>query len=80
MGPVKERILEVDHQAMCMRYSAISTPANIEHHLATIRILSNGDSCQLQWTTEIAPDQYASLIEEGIKTSLDALSIVLNAN
>ena len=36
IGRIQERILEVDHDVPRLRYSAISTPANIEHHLATI--------------------------------------------
>lgn len=77
VGAVRERILEVDHEAFCLRYSAISTPANIEHHLATIRILPNGDSCLLQWTTEIAPDQYADTVRGGMQLSIAGLRKVL---
>ena len=77
VGPVRERILEVDHEALCLRYSAISTPANIEHHLATIRILPNGDSCLLQWTTEIAPNQYADTVRGGMQLSIAGLRKVL---
>lgn len=77
IGRIRERILEVDHDAMRLRYSAISTPANIEHHLATICVVPNGDSCMLQWTTEIAPDQFADTVRGGMKLSIDGLRKVL---
>ena len=73
VGQIRERILEVDHNALRPHYSAISTPANIEHHLATICIVPDGDSCVLQWTTEIAPDQYADTVRGGMQLSLAEL-------
>ncbi len=80
VGPIRERILAVDHEAFCLRYSAIGTPANLEHHLATIRILPDKDSCLLQWTTEIAPDQYADTVRGGMRLSIAELRKVLELN
>lgn len=77
IGLVKERILEVDHDAKCFRYSAFSTPANIEHHLATIRIVPNGDSCLLHWTIEISPDLFAGPVYNGMQQSITGLRKVL---
>ena len=74
VGSIQERILEV---GLRLRYSAISTPANIEHHLATICIVPDGDSCILQWTTEIAPDQYADTVRGGMQLSIAELRKVL---
>lgn len=77
VGRIQERILEVDHYALRLRYSAISTPANIEHHLATICVVPKEDSCLLQWTTEIAPDEYADTVRRGMQFSLIGLGKVL---
>ena len=77
IGQIQERILEVDHDSLRLRYSAISTPANIEHHLATICIVPEGDSCVLQWTTEIAPDQFADTVRGGMQLSIAELRKVL---
>lgn len=77
VGAVRERILEVDHEGYCLRYSAISTPANVEHHLATIRIVPDGQECRLQWTTEIAPDQFADTVRGGMRLSIAGLQKVL---
>ena len=77
IGRIQERILEVDHDALRLRYSAISTPANIEHHLATICIVPEVDSCVLHWTTEIAPDQFADTVRGGMQLSISGLRKVL---
>ncbi len=77
VGPVRERILEVDPDALRLRYSAISTPANVEHHMATIHILPRGNSCLLRWTTEIAPEQFAETVEGGMRLSIAGLKQVL---
>ena len=74
---VRERILEVDHENLCLRYSAISTPANVEHHLATIRIQARENGCLLLWTTEIAPDQFADTVRDGMQLAITGLSQVL---
>ncbi len=80
VGQIQERILEVDHDALRLCYSAISTPANIEHHLATICIVPNGDSCTLQWSTEISPDQYIETVRGGMQLSIEGLRKVLRLN
>ena len=77
VGRIQERILEVDHDALRLRYSAISTPANVEHHLATICIVPEVDSCVLHWTTEIAPDQFADTVRGGMQLSISGLRKVL---
>lgn len=77
VGQIQERILEVDHDALRLRYSAISTPANIEHHLAMIYIVPNGNSCTLQWNTEISPDRYVETVRGGMQLSIDGLRKIL---
>lgn len=77
IGQVKERILEVDHDAQCLRYSAFSTPAKLEHHLATICIVPDGDSCLLQWTVEISPDFFAGPVRGSMRQSITGLRKVL---
>ncbi len=77
IGTVRERILEVDHEALCLRYSAISTPVKMEHHLAIIRVVSDGDSCRLQWTVEIEPDLFAIAVHGGMQRSIEELRKVL---
>jgi hypothetical protein len=74
MGELKEKILKIDHDNKIFQYSAIKTPAPIEHHLATIQISPlDNDSCEFSWTTEIEPEIFAEGIHQGMLISLKEL-------
>ena len=77
IGEVQEKIIVCDHKTQCLQYSAIKTPSNVEHHLATIQLTSQGDSCSFSWTVEILPDAYAASVEQAMEVSLTALKQVL---
>jgi len=74
MGIITEKILLKDNENMILQYSAIETPAPIEHHLATMKIIPNGDSsCFLEWTTAIAPEIFAESIHQGMLVSIEGI-------
>ena len=74
MGKVKERILLLDNEYMKLKYSAVETPAPIEHHLATMQVTEIDDfSCQLDWTTEIDPEIFAEAIHQGMLVSIEGI-------
>ena len=74
MGTITEKILLKDDEKMILQYSAIETPAPIEHHLATMKIIPNGDSsCFLEWTTAIAPEIFAESIHQGMLVSIEGI-------
>jgi hypothetical protein len=74
MGTITEKILLKDDEKMILQYSAIETPAPIEHHLATMKIIPNGDSsCFLEWTTAIAPEIFAESIHQGMLASIEGI-------
>lgn len=77
VGEVQEKILLCDDENHRLEYSAIKTPSGIEHHLATIQLTKVGDNCLFTWTTEIQPDEYAPIVEQGMKTSIEGLKAVL---
>ena len=78
IGEVQEKKLKLDDQNHCLQYSAIKTPSGVDHHLATIQLTAlDNNRCQLQWTTEIEPDQFAAAIEQAMNISLDGLRSVL---
>ena len=78
MGQITEKILRQDHASMILQYSAIQTPAPIEHHLATMQIASlNDQECILSWTTEISPDIFADGIHQGMLISIDGIKKVI---
>ena len=79
MGRLVEKILKCDHDALELEYSAIETLAPINHHLAKIKLVSNeNDSTDFIWTTEIAPEEFADAILQGMVSSLDQLELVLS--
>ena len=78
MGQITEKILKQDYASMTLQYSAIKTPAPIEHHLATMQIASlNEQECMLSWTTEISPDIFADGIHQGMLISIDGIKKVI---
>ena len=78
MGTITEKILLKDNEQMILQYSAIETPAPIEHHLATMKIIPDNDSkCYLEWTTEIEPEIFADSIHQGMQVSIAGIKKVL---
>ena len=78
MGTITEKILLKDDENMILQYSAIDTPAPIEHHLATMKIIPDGDfACFLEWTTEIKPEIFADSIHQGMLVSIEGIEKVL---
>ena len=78
MGKIKERIIELNHETKTLVYSAIETHTPIEHHLATMKVVSSGDNaCELEWSTEIEPEIFADAIKQGMQISINGLISVL---
>jgi len=78
MGQITEKILKQDNVNMTLQYSAIETPAIIEHHLATMQITAlNDQECMLRWTTEISPDIFAEGIHQGMLLSIEGIKAVI---
>ena len=78
MGTITEKILLKDDEKMTLQYSAIDTPAPIEHHLATMKILpNNNSSCSLEWTTEIEPEIFTDSIHQGMLVSIEGIKSIL---
>lgn len=78
IGEVQEKILLKDSKTHTLQYTAIKTPSPLQHHLATIELETLGEGCLLQWTSEIAPEQFGDAIEHGMQISLDGLKRVLS--
>tara|TARA_B100001123_G_C15144985_1_gene961170 strand:- start:12 stop:407 length:396 start_codon:yes stop_codon:yes gene_type:complete len=78
MGKIKEKIIVCDHENKILKYSAIKSPVELKHHLASIEIKENEKGCDFKWTTEIDPEVYSSGIEQGMISSLQELKKILN--
>jgi carbon monoxide dehydrogenase subunit G len=73
MGRLVERIIECNDSEMELTYSAIETMAPINHHLAKIKLSSQGKETVFTWSTEIDPPEFADAIRGGMVASLDQL-------
>ena len=78
MGKITEKILLCDHENKVLKYSAIESPVELNHHLACIEINENKIGSDFIWTTEIDPEIYSSGIEQGMISSLKQLKKILN--
>ena len=78
MGKIKEKILLCDHENKILKYSAIESPVELNHHFACIELSENDVGCEFKWTTEIDPGVYSSGIEQGMISSLKQLKKILN--
>ena len=78
MGKITEKILKHDEKNMTLQYSAIDTPAPIQHHLATMEVIPISDhECRLKWTTEISPEAFAEGVHQGMLISIDGIKEVI---
>ena len=78
MGKITEKILKQDNASRTLQYSAIETPAPIEHHLATMQVTPlNNQECVLSWTTEISPDIFADGIHQGMLASIEGIKKII---
>ena len=61
---VKEKLVNLDEEKRSLSYSIVESPmGNLESHLVTIRVAPAGDTCQVSWTTEVAPDELMGLFQ-----------------
>ena len=78
MGRIVERILLLDNDTMTLQYSAIETPAPVDHHLATMRVLEvDEEHCHLEWKTEIDPEVFSDGVHHGMLISLEGIEKLL---
>ena len=77
MGRLVEEIIECNDEQMELSYSAVETMAPINHHLAKIKLTSQGNNTLFTWITEIDPPEFADAIKQGMLASLDELDKVL---
>jgi hypothetical protein len=79
VGEVQEKIIKKDTERMVLQYSAIKTPSQVEHHLATISITEENEGCEFEWVSEISPDQFSEAIRSGMGISFQGLIKVLSS-
>ena len=77
-GDIEERILSLDGRAMRIEYSCIKSAAPLDHHLASIEVKPDGDSCVMHWATEVRPAEFEPFIEQSMQGCLARLHELLD--
>jgi len=75
---LRERLVEQDEANRTQSYSLIEGPMPLEHHLATLSVVPDGDGSLFTWAYEVRPDEMAAAfgpVYEGsaqaVKTQLE---------
>ena len=59
---IKEKLRSLDDSTRTIAYSVVESPmGNLESHLATISVESEGDVSHLTWTVDVVPDDLLGL-------------------
>lgn len=63
---VRERILDVDHDARRLAYAVVESQLGFTYHHAEMRVVPTGDGARsrLLWTTDLVPDELASAVAD----------------
>lgn len=56
---LKERLVSQDDDARVQSYSIVEGPLPVEHHLATLSVVPDGDGSLFTWAYEVRPDDMA---------------------
>ncbi|MGQ0434469.1 MAG: SRPBCC family protein [Microthrixaceae bacterium] len=57
---IHEQLKDRDESARSISYSIVKSPMPLEHHLATITVIPDGDGARLEWAYEVRPDEMAA--------------------
>ena len=63
---VRERILDVDHDARRVAYAVVESQLGFTYHHAEMRVVAVGEGARsrLLWTTDLVPDDLASAVAD----------------
>jgi len=59
---IHEQLKERDEAARRISYSIVQSPMAMEHHLATISVIAEGDGSRLEWAYDVRPDDMAAAV------------------
>jgi polyketide cyclase/dehydrase/lipid transport protein len=70
---IHEQLQSRDDSARQMSYSIVKAPMPLEHHLATITVLEDGDGCIVVWEYDVRPDEMAAAMGPVYEGSVQAV-------
>jgi hypothetical protein len=77
-GQIKEKILSHEPDAFSMSYSCIESPVPLQKHLASIKINTTDEGCEMHWKTDVEPAAFESFIEESMDGAIERLHALLD--
>ena len=72
---VRERIIDVDDARRRLVYAAVG--GRTTHHNAAVEVFAAGAGSRLVWTTDLAPDEMAPIVEEMMVAALAVMTVTL---
>ena len=72
VGTLVEEIVTNDSELRRLQYR-ITEGVPVEHHLATVDVLDDGDTALVIYSTDVRPDEMAGLMEASVEAGLGGL-------
>ena len=76
---IEEDIVTCDHAARRLQYS-VTGGMPIEHHLATVDVIDNGDGCIVVYGTDVKPDELIDMVGPALESGIEGLKSACEAN
>jgi hypothetical protein len=70
---IHEQLQSRDDSTRTISYSIVKAPIPLEHHLATITVLEDGDGSILVWEYDVRPDEMAAAMGPVYEGSVQAV-------
>jgi hypothetical protein len=70
---IHEQLQSRDDSTRTISYSIVKAPIPLEHHLATITVLEDGDGSILVWAYDVRPDEMAAAMGPVYEGSVQAV-------
>lgn len=76
--PLLEDIVSVRDDLRRFQYRLVG-PLPVQHHLASIDVIADGDRCLVTYSTDVEPHALAFILDGAVREALDNLKRVMEA-
>ena len=76
-GALKEKILNVDDNAMSIEYTVTESPLPLDSHIAEIQVSGTSGATEMVWKTSVTPEAYEKFIVETMDGAIAQLRSML---
>lgn len=74
---IRERIVTIDDAAMRVAYSVYG--GDIEHHMASMQVVADGEGCEFVWTSDFLPAHFRDYIEGNMIRANEIIARLMEA-